>query len=294
MTGQRTERRPVPRSRRPGSWVRLLGAGATLVIAFAGGAPGASAANSRPLPPTPGGTLAGTYTLRFPTPHGSLCDLGLGRSPHLLSVAGPSVTITDPAGPYTGKATREGKGYFLKIEQWSNYVGGPLTIRVTRNGARVFGKGKLTLYASGAAGAGGPCTLVFTGRRTSREAAPGTSGPPPTTTTAPVPLPPSTTSATTAPPPTTSGAATGGPPCTNAAITAGISAVNPELVSVNSFGCSGAYAYAGITEGSQPNVYDAVVVLQATGSQWAEADRGAACTSGAVPADIYTQACTTS
>ncbi|HEX4127685.1 MAG TPA: hypothetical protein VHX67_08935, partial [Acidimicrobiales bacterium] len=63
---------------------------------------------------------------------------------------------------------------------------------------------------------------------------------------------------------------------------------------VSGFGCSGSWAYADVTVGSGTNAFDAVIVLQAQGSDWSVADRGNACQNHLVPDAIYTQACTTS
>jgi hypothetical protein len=108
---------------------------------------------------------------------------------------------------------------------------------------------------------------------------------PATTTTSPP------TSSSTAPAPTTTTTAPA-PPCTEAAISAGITATpNEGLISVNGYGCSGPWAWAGVT--LQPGE-DAVLVLSASGSSWQIADRATACSQHLVPADIYTAACTTS
>lgn len=106
-----------------------------------------------------------------------------------------------------------------------------------------------------------------------------------------------TTTTTTVPTTTTSTtAAAVGPPCTSAAITAGIQASpNNDLIAVNGFGCSGPWAWAGVTLGtSSQNSFDAVMVLMASGPAWAVADRATACNQHLVPADIYNDACTTS
>jgi hypothetical protein len=106
-----------------------------------------------------------------------------------------------------------------------------------------------------------------------------------------------TTTTTTVPPTTTStSAAAVGPPCTSAAITAGIQASpNNDLIAVNGFGCSGAWAWAGVTLGTNAqSSFDAIMVLMASGPAWAVADRATACNQHLVPADIYNDACTTS
>jgi hypothetical protein len=102
------------------------------------------------------------------------------------------------------------------------------------------------------------------------------------------------TTTTTVPATTTTAAAA--PPCTKEAITAGIEASpNNGLMSVNGFGCSGSWAWAGVTLGTSPqNSNDAVMVLSASGAAWQVANRATACSQHLVPADIYTAACTTS
>ncbi len=106
--------------------------------------------------------------------------------------------------------------------------------------------------------------------------------------------PPSTTaptSTTTAPPTTTIASAS----CTKAAISAAAmsaTSVGP-VSSVSGYGCSGSWAYANVVVGTT-NSFDAVIVLQASGSNWTVVDRGNACSNHLVPSAIYTPACTTS
>jgi hypothetical protein len=66
-----------------------------------------------------------------------------------------------------------------------------------------------------------------------------------------------------------------------------------DVTAVSGFACSGSWAYANVTVGTA-NGFDAVIVLQASGSSWAVADRATACNNHLVPAAIYTPACTTS
>jgi hypothetical protein len=118
-------------------------------------------------------------------------------------------------------------------------------------------------------------------------------------TSSPSTAPPTTTShpaATTTTVPATTTTAVAAPPCTKEAITAGIQASpNNGLQSVNGFGCSGSWAWAGVSLGSTPqNTVDAVMVLSASGSAWSVANRATACSQHLVPSDIYTAACTTS
>jgi hypothetical protein len=103
------------------------------------------------------------------------------------------------------------------------------------------------------------------------------------------------TSATTAPPASSSTTAVATASCTKAAISAGaMSATSVGRVSsVNGYGCSGSWAYANVVVGTT-NSFDAVIVLQASGSHWTVVDRGNACSNHLVPSAIYTPAWTTS
>jgi hypothetical protein len=111
---------------------------------------------------------------------------------------------------------------------------------------------------------------------------------------------PSTTSSNppsaVAPQTTTTTAAPAGAPCTKSALTTAIMASpNNQLIAVNGFGCSGGWAWAGVTLGpSTANSIDAVMVLNTSGGSWQVADRATACNQHLVPAAIYNQACTTS
>ena len=109
------------------------------------------------------------------------------------------------------------------------------------------------------------------------------STPPPTST---------STSSTT----TTSSSSSAAVACSKSLITAAAksSTTVGSVSAVNSFGCSGSWAYADVTVGSGAASFDAVIVLEAQGSTWSVADRGNACNNHLVPSAIYTQACTTS
>lgn len=92
---------------------------------------------------------------------------------------------------------------------------------------------------------------------------------------------------------TSSAAAAAG--CTRSAITTGAKgtpSVGP-VKSVSGYGCSGSWAYADVVVGTT-NSFEAVLVLQAVGSDWTVADRATACADHLVPTAIYTKACTTS
>jgi hypothetical protein len=98
-------------------------------------------------------------------------------------------------------------------------------------------------------------------------------------------------SSTRSAPPTTAGSA-----CTKQSLGAAIAASpNNDLISVNGFGCSGSWAWAGVTVGtSAAHSIDAVMVLNASSGSWRVAGRATACNQHLVPAAIYKQACTTS
>jgi hypothetical protein len=83
--------------------------------------------------------------------------------------------------------------------------------------------------------------------------------------------------------------------CTRSAITAGAMRTKSAgpVSAVNGYGCSGSWAYADVVVGTT-NSFEAVLVLEAVGSDWTVADRATACTNHLVPSAIYTQACTTS
>jgi hypothetical protein len=103
------------------------------------------------------------------------------------------------------------------------------------------------------------------------------------------------TSSTTAPPTSSSTTTIASASCTKAAISAAAmsaTSVGP-VSSVSGYGCSGSWAYANVVVGTT-NSFDAVIVLQASGSDWTVVDRGNACSNHLVPSAIYTPACTTS
>jgi len=110
--------------------------------------------------------------------------------------------------------------------------------------------------------------------------------------------PPSTTaptSTTTTAPTSSTTTAIATASCTKAAISAAAmsaTSVGP-VSSVSGYGCSGSWAYANVVVGTT-NSFDAVIVLQASGSNWTVVDRGNACSNHLVPSAIYTPACTTS
>ena len=105
------------------------------------------------------------------------------------------------------------------------------------------------------------------------------------------------TSTTTAPPASSSTTTITTASCTKTAITAAAmsaTSVGP-VSSVSGYGCSGSWAYANVVVGTtSSDSFDAVIVLQASGSNWTVADRGNVCSNHLVPSAIYTAACTTS
>jgi hypothetical protein len=108
--------------------------------------------------------------------------------------------------------------------------------------------------------------------------------------------PPSTTTSTTTSSTTTTSSPSSAAACTKSLIAAGAESSSSvgSVSAVNGFGCSGSWAYADVTVGSGAASVDAVIVLQAEGSNWSVADRANACNNHLVPTAIYTQACTTS
>jgi hypothetical protein len=125
------------------------------------------------------------------------------------------------------------------------------------------------------------------------------------TTTVPPPTTPTTTTPTTgegaAPPPvppgqttTTTAAGASSAPCTAAAITPAAVAGLSGSSSLDTFGCSGDYAYAGVVVSGQPGQEggsdEITRILIAVNGAWqiAPAD---ACTAGSIPAAIFQIAC---
>jgi hypothetical protein len=108
---------------------------------------------------------------------------------------------------------------------------------------------------------------------------------------------PATSTSTSTSTSTTTSSSSSALACTKSLITAGAESSSSSVGSVsavNGFGCSGSWAYADVTVGSGAASIDAVIVLQAQGSNWSVADRANACNNHLVPSAIYTQACTTS
>jgi hypothetical protein len=99
---------------------------------------------------------------------------------------------------------------------------------------------------------------------------------------------------TTASTTTTTGATSSSAPCTAAAITPAAVAGLTGTSTVSTFGCAGAYAYAGVDVSGQPGQggeSDEITrVLMAVNGAWQMAPEGA-CTSGAIPSAIVQMAC---
>lgn len=85
-------------------------------------------------------------------------------------------------------------------------------------------------------------------------------------------------------------------PCTKSAITTAAKKSRKvgHVISVNGYGCAGSWAYADVTVGNGPGGFDAVMVLEAHGSEWAAANRATACTKHLVPSRIAARACSSS
>ena len=99
---------------------------------------------------------------------------------------------------------------------------------------------------------------------------------------------------TTASSTTTTSATASSAPCTAAAITPAAVAGLTGTSTVNTFGCAGDYAYAGVDVSGQPGQggeSDEITrVLMAVNGAWKMAPEGA-CTSGAIPSAIVQMAC---
>jgi hypothetical protein len=93
---------------------------------------------------------------------------------------------------------------------------------------------------------------------------------------------------------TTTGAEGSAAPCTAAAITPAALAGLTGTSALNTFGCAGDYAYAGVTVSGQPGQggeSDEITrVLTAVNGAWQMAPESA-CTSGVIPSAISQMAC---
>jgi hypothetical protein len=86
-------------------------------------------------------------------------------------------------------------------------------------------------------------------------------------------------------------------PCTSAAIRAGVQAyaeqTSETLDDIQTFGCSGSFAYAYADTSVQGNENSITVLLMQQGDTWVPASRSTYCLDHEVPADIYVNACET-
>jgi hypothetical protein len=137
-----------------------------------------------------GGTFSGTYALMAKP---DFCGPSGNHPNEVMYVDGANVTVPgDEAGPFTGSATRQGteSKYHLVLLQPANDIMEDITVTVSGGGDNLVGTGQQYLEA----GNNPPCSISFTGRRTSTSVPPTTA-----TTVAPVPASSSTTSTTVAP-----------------------------------------------------------------------------------------------
>jgi hypothetical protein len=193
--------------------------------------------------------------------------------------------VTDPVGsgygPFTGTASAQGTGYHLILVQPANEIMDDITITLSNGGNAITGTGQLNLDA----GNNQPCPISFTGLRTSTSVPTSVPTSAPTTTTT---APPATTTTTTMVPPTTTtepATTTSAAPCNAQAITAAI--LTPGFTSLDSFGCSGSFAYADVEISPTPGQLDgAVFIFMAVDGAW-QSVGNPALYCGSMPAAIY-------
>jgi hypothetical protein len=115
-------------------------------------------------------TFSGTYAL---TVKPNFCGPTGNHPGQIMYVGGLDVTVPsgDQAGPFTGKATRHGSGYHLVLLQPANEIMDDITITLSGGGDDVAGTGQVNLEA----GNNPPCSISFTGHRTSTSVPPSTS-----------------------------------------------------------------------------------------------------------------------
>ena len=94
-----------------------------------------------------------------------------------------------------------------------------------------------------------------------------------------------------------SGRAVAGSRCTAAAIQhAAQRAVQQDggtLSGIDSFRCSGSFAYAAVDEKAEGNINTINLLFKKNGAAWVPVDRGSFCANHSVPSDIYSGACNT-
>jgi hypothetical protein len=224
-----------------------------------------------------GGTqFVGTYAL---TAAPNFCGPIGRQTSQVMYVQGSAVTVPVGGGygPFTGTASAQGAGYHLVLVQPANEIGDDITITLSNGGNDITGTGQLNLGA----GNNQPCPISFTGLRTSTSVP--TSAPTTTTT-----APPATTT-TTVPPTTTTEPATtaSAAPCTAQAITAAVESATNAPTSLDTFGCSGGFAYADAEISPTPGQVDgAVEILMAVDGAWQSVGNPAPYC-GSMPAAIY-------
>jgi hypothetical protein len=232
-----------------------------------------------------GNQFVGTYAL---TVAPNFCGPQGNAAGQVMYVQGTAVTDLvpagppDPAGPFTGTASAQGTDYHLVLMQPANEIVDDITITLSNGGNDITGTGQDNLEA----GNNVPCPVSFTGVRTSTSVPTSVPTSAPTTTTT---APPATTTTTTTVPPTTTtepATTTSAAPCTAQAITASVESATDAPTSLDTFGCSGSFAYADV-EISSPSGPDAAVeILMAVNGAWQSVGNPAPYC-GSMPAAIY-------
>jgi hypothetical protein len=89
----------------------------------------------------------------------------------------------------------------------------------------------------------------------------------------------------------------GRPACTQPAVLEAAqqsaAAYGLTITDLQSFHCSGDFAYAFADEQQQGNVNSVTLLFKASGTRWVPVDRGTYCQNGSVPKAIYANACET-
>jgi hypothetical protein len=115
-------------------------------------------------------TFSGTYAL---TVKPNFCGPTGNHPGQVMYVDGTHVTVPsgDQAGPFTGTATRHDTGYHVVLLQPANDIMDDITVTLNGDGDDVAGTGQVNLEA----GNNPPCSISFTGHRTSTSVPPSTS-----------------------------------------------------------------------------------------------------------------------
>jgi hypothetical protein len=251
---------------------------ATLIASVKGGA------TARKSVVVGGSQFVGSYAL---TVAPNFCGPQGNAAGQVMYVQGTAVTDLvpagppDPAGPFTGTASAQGTDYHLVLMQPANEIVDDITITLSNGGNDITGTGQDNLEA----GNNVPCPVSFTGVRTSTSVPTSVPTSAPTTTTT---APPATTTTTTTVLPTTTtqpATTTSAAPCTAQAITAAAESATNAPTSLDTFGCSGSFAYADVEISSPSGVDGDVLILMAVDGAWQGVGYPFPC--GSMPAAIY-------